>query len=299
MPVIEYTLDNKPYQVVQLTNKTGIYTLPLAQGLDISTSHTLEVIYRAADLVQNRWRASTAHLRLAGFALDTNGQVLRAPERPKRAIGYGDSITEGVGVDALFTSWQVLGPNNARATWLPEVCEGLGAEYGQLGSGGQGMFQQIEMPPLPQSWDKYDATTSRLTNGKLTPEPDYIFCMMGTNDRNLNPGGGLGPLFQPNLPDITKAYTGWLTAVRGAAPHARIFCIVPPLGFHDSEIKAAVQARHQSRDARVFLIDTSSLKENWGFGPSRLAYDGVHPHVYGQAMLAALILAQVKQTASE
>lgn len=62
--------------------------------------------------------------------------------RTKRAIGYGDSITEGVGVDGLFTSWSLIGVNNARATWFPLVCAVLDCEYGQLGSGGWGMAQR-------------------------------------------------------------------------------------------------------------------------------------------------------------
>jgi hypothetical protein len=56
------------------------------------------------------------------------------------------------------------------ATWFPLVCGGLNCEYGQLGTGGQGMVRPIEIPPLPQTWDRFDATTSRLTDGLLLPE---------------------------------------------------------------------------------------------------------------------------------
>ena len=44
------------------------------------------------------------------------------------------------------------------------------------------MLKPMALPPLPQSWDRYDAATSRLTEGRLVPEPDYVFCCMGTND---------------------------------------------------------------------------------------------------------------------
>src|ERR1700730_1427509 len=108
---------------------------------------------------------------------------------------------------------QSLGPNNARAAWFPVVCAALDCEYGQLGSGGQGMTRALEMPPLGQTWDRYDATTSRLTGGLLVPEPDYVFCGMGTND------------FEK---DISADYTAWLAAVRKACPHAHLFCVVPP-----------------------------------------------------------------------
>jgi hypothetical protein len=161
MPVVEYSIDEGPYHVVQLTRTDEVYTLRLCEGLDRSASHRLEVWFRAADLAQNRWRASTTHLRVAGISLDAGGSLLPCTARPRKAIGFGDSITEGVGVDGLFTSWQSLGVNNARGTWFPVVCAALGCEYGQLASGGQGMSRPIEMPPLPQTW----ITTMRRRRG--------------------------------------------------------------------------------------------------------------------------------------
>jgi lysophospholipase L1-like esterase len=282
MPVVEYSIDEGAFEHVQLTRAGEVYTLPLGKGLDQGASHRLEVYFRAADLGQNRWISPTAHLRIAGIALDAGGSLLPCPSRPQRAIGFGDSITEGVGVDGLFTSWQSLGVNNARGTWFPIVCAALNCEYGQLGSGGQGMTRPIEMPPLPATWDRYDAATSRLSGGLLLPEPDYIFCGMGTNDFGK---------------DITADYVRWLTAMRTACPHARFFCVVPPLGFHAAEVQAAVAARNKAGDPRIYLIDTAPLKAAFraGKGATQLAYDGVHPSMYGSAMLGALIAVEVQK----
>jgi hypothetical protein len=289
MPVVEYSVDDGPFKIVPLTKQGEIYTLPLAEGLDGATPHRLELYFRAADLFQNRWRASTAHLRIAGIELAADGSLLSCPQRSKRAIGFGDSIFEGVGVDGLFTSWQLLGVSNARATWFPIVCAGLDCEYGQLGAGGQGMATKLmAMPPLPETWDHYDAATSRLAGKLLLPEPDYVFCGMGTND------------FQQDISrpiDITKDYTRWLTAVRAACPNARIFCVVPPLGWHAAEIQAAVAARHKADDRRVHLIDTAPLRSAFRSGnkPTRLAYDGVHPTIYANALLGSLIAVEVQK----
>jgi hypothetical protein len=282
MPVVEYSVDEGPFDVVQLAETGRVYTLPMGSRLNAGTAHRLDVWFRAADLAQSRWKSSTAHLRIAGLALDAGGSLVPCAVRSGRAIGFGDSITEGVGVDGLFTSWQSLGVNNARAAWFGIVCAALGCEYGQLGSGGQGMTRPIEMPPLPQTWDRHDPTTSRLAGGLLLPEPNYVFCAMGTND------------FEK---DITRDYTGWLTAVRKACPHARIFCIVPPLGFHKGEIEAAVVSRNQAGDRKVHLIDTSPFKSAFraGTGATQLAFDGVHPSTYGSAMLAAFIAAEVQR----
>ena len=281
MPVIEYSIDEGEFKVAPL-NKTDLnYTLDLAQGLNATMPHRIEVVFRAADLLQDRWGSSKAHLRVAGIALDKGGVLLPAPRRPKKAIGFGDSITEGVGADGLFTSWQLLGVNNARATWFPIVCAALDCEFGQLGSGGLGMTRALNLPPLPRVWDHHDAGSSRLMGGLLLPEPDYVFCSLGTNDYDKN---------------VTNDYTDWLSAVRRACPNARIFCVVPPLQVHRAEILAAVASRNQARDPRVYLIETARLAPGFrsGQGATQLAHDGVHPSLYGHAMLAAIITDQVR-----
>jgi lysophospholipase L1-like esterase len=181
--------------------------------------------------------------------------------------------------------------NNARVTWFPLVCAALDCEYGQLGTGGQGMVRtNLQIPPLPETWDHYDATTSRLSAGLLQPEPDYVFCAMGTNDFEEK-----DKVFKHM--NITAAYTGWLAAVRKASPHAAIFCVTPPLGWHASEVGEAVAARRRDGDPQIYLIDTAPLKGGFraGDGATRLACDGVHPSVYGNAMLATLIVAEAQK----
>jgi lysophospholipase L1-like esterase len=284
MPVIEWSADDGPFASQQLSETGALYPFPIASKLDIAASHRLEVYFRAADLGQKRWTTSTAHLRIAGLSLDDDGTLDAYPKRAKRAIGFGDSITEGVGVDGLFTSWQKLDVNNARGSWFPVVCAALDCEYGQFGSGGQGMVKDLEMPGLPKTWDHYDAATSRLTNGLLLPEPDYVFCNMGTNDF-----GGT---------DITGAYTDWLASVRKACPHTQVFCVVPPSGVHRDEIRAAVAARTAADDHAVHLIDIPALNATITVHPpgaTQLCCDGVHPTVQGQGIFAACIVAQVQQ----
>jgi lysophospholipase L1-like esterase len=282
LPVIEYSVDEGPFLALPLLENDFVYTLPLADGLDVSAEHPIEVYFRAADLTQDRWTASTAHLRLAGFRIDKGASLRPSSLRPRRAICYGDSITEGVGVDGFFNSWQSLQVNNARTTWFPLVAASLDCEFGQLGSGGHGVSRTFELPPLNLTWDRFDSRTSRLTDGRLLPEPDYIFCALGTNDFDC---------------DITTDYTAWLTSMRAACPNARFFCVVPSLGVHQAEIAAAVTARHQAGDLKVHLIDTNSVKPKFRTDQTatQLAHDGVHPSNYGQAVLGTLIAAEVRK----
>ncbi len=282
MPVIEYSIDEGSFTTKPLSRAGDIYTLPVAENLDPAKEHRLAVFFRASDLTRERWKSSMTHLRLAGLALDAGATLRPTPTRPRRTIGFGDSIVEGVGTDGLFTSWQKLDVNNARGTWFPLVAAALDAEYGQLGSGGQGMTRVIHLPGLVDTWDRFDASTSRLIAGKLLPEPDYIFCAMGTNDYEKN---------------ITADYTRWLTEMRKACPSAHFFCIVPPLGLHREEIVAAVDARHGQQDRRVHLVETQALAAGFrvGQGATQLAYDGVHPSQYGHALLGAVITSEVQK----
>ena len=289
MPVVEYSIDGGAFRSIQLDPAGKVYDLPLSGTLELQQVHRIEFFFRAADLCRERWFSPLAHLRLIGIVLDEGGKLCAQAGRSHRAIGFGDSITEGVGIDGYFTSWQQLSVNHARASWLPLVCTALDCEYGQLGSGGQGMVNtSMPVPPLPQTWHRYDASASRLTDERLLPEPDYIFCAMGTNDfKNQD-------YKQPE--DITDVYTEWLNAVRQACPTARIFCVVPPFGWHREEIRTAVATRRLAGDNRVDWIDTRPLRDGFipGYIPSQLAYDGVHPSMYGSALLAAVITAAVR-----
>lgn len=283
MPSIEYTIDRGEFKTITLGETNGIYTLRLAAGLESSKPHRVDLYFRSADLGQKRWKTSTAHLRLAGLVLDAGGSLQTPPMRSKRAIVYGDSITEGVGAEGLFKSWAASSVNNARVTWFPVVCAALDCEYGQVGTGGFGVSNsKLEIPPLNEVWDHYDASMSRLKDGLLQPEPDYIFCELGTNDPGL---------------DITRDYIRWLIAMRKACPHAKFFCIVPPLGVHEAEIRTAVSDRNNAGDGNVHLIETELLKNGFrvGQGPTEFGYDGVHPSVYGHAMLGALIAAETQK----
>ncbi len=75
--------------------------------------------------------------------------------------------------------------------------------------------------------------------------------------------------------------------------------MIPPLGWHADQVATAVTARNRSGDRRVYLIDTAPLKaafhESHG---TQLAADGVHPSVYGNAMLATRIAVEVQKVLS-
>jgi lysophospholipase L1-like esterase len=285
-PILEASLDHGPALVHQVGRSGHRTTLELAAALDPNVPHTLSVSFRAGTLIE-RWLAPARRLRLGGWRLDAGARLLPSPCRPALAIGWGDSITEGVGVDSLFASWSELGPNRAQATWLPIVAQALQAEYGQLGSGGQSLTAAIPggLPPLRDTWSIYDGGgQTRLRQGRLDPQPDYVFCNHGTNDR-IDPGA---------------AYLRWLEAVRQAAPKADLFVVVPINGFWRREITAVVSGRRAAGDQRTHLVDCPDLQAAAPAGghPTALAFDGAHPNALGQALFGAAVATRAARALS-
>jgi lysophospholipase L1-like esterase len=287
MPVLDWCVDKGPRQTRQLT-QTTLHAFPLAQGLDPSKPHEAQVWLRATGLAEHRWTAPTDHLRVAGIALDDGATLADVALRPKRLIAFGDSITEGVGVEARFNSWTDLTPNNAEKTWAPLLASTLDCEYGQLGCSGLGMVMPREIPPFPQTWSFYDAGHSKLQNGRLVPEPDYIFNNLGTNDARPTD-------------NLTQPYAQWLQDVRTAAPHAKIFVVIPLMGVHRLEIMQAVQLSLNNGatrgDRNIHLIDLPELKPWFDVtrGATTYSYEGCHPSAEGQALFAAHLLVKVQK----
>jgi hypothetical protein len=295
MPMVECSVDFGPFVSMQLSSVDEEYVVPLLHGGSARTRHHIEVSFRSAMLARERWTSSKYNLRIAGFDVNNGASVAPPSRRPKTAIGYGDSITEGVYSELLAMEkgtefYANLAHNNARTTWFPLVCAALGCEYGQLGTGGQGMVvTHLQMPPLADTWDHHDKDTSRLTAGKLLPEPDYIFCEMCSNDF-VNESGARRHL------DVTEAYLRWLASVRNACSNAFVFCVAPPLGWHAEELARVVSIARGRGDRRVYLIDTAPLRHLFSVNvPTQIACDGVHPHGYGNALLGALIATRAQR----
>ncbi len=285
---IEYSVDDLTFVSKQLGTPadSDIYDITLAEGLNPEENHLVEVYFRSGELGP-RWSNSRGHLRINGLVLDEGGKISVYPKRPKYALCFGDSITEGVGAVGHFTTWDETSPNSARVTWFPVVCEALDCEYGQAGSGGHGIQQRtMEIPPLVDSWSYLWQDTSRLKHGKLIPSPDYIFCNMGTNDNS--PEGR-------HTVDFVTPYLKWLKDIRKAAPKAMIFMVVPPNGVHRENISTVLA---KCGDKNVYIIDTPRLNNRITVRPptpTSLTSDAVHPNEYGHALFGATVAVEAQK----
>ena len=271
MPKVRWSLDDG--RLVTLYLKRGQKTIDIADHLK-DGSHTLAFYLASTDAYADRWNRPVQSLKITGIEIDA-GAAVSAPSgpialEPKRALLFGDSITEGMWVlGDSKDSTKAVELNDATQAWPAMLAEALGTEYGICGFGGQSWVRFMkEVPPLPQSWKDYSKGRSRLFDGKFSPVPDYVFVNMGTNDGST---------------DVSAPAERWLRDVlQAVGPRTQVFVA--------ADLKQAVA---KESDARVFLLD---LGPKWAYGlhtygvPARVAYDGLHPDAQAAGRYAAALI---------
>jgi hypothetical protein len=274
---IEWSIDGGAavYQVVT----AGSTTISLGSNLAYASSgspHTIQFwwLSNLGGGTPDLWTTPSSVWRITGVTLDT-GETLQAPTLlSKRAILFTDSIGT-----TPSNSDNGGNPDPARNSFAP-LMVGLGCEWGDVAFGGQGISQGIlgwasyNVPGIftpgndtASSWNKYDANHSRLISTLLSPPPDYIFIMEGTNDYVH---GGVDATLSANL-------AAFITALRAAAPNAIIYVVQPFGGFKGPQILTGVIA---ANDPRTFYIPMPTWV-NTGLNAGGPSYaspaDGIHP----------------------
>jgi hypothetical protein len=277
---VVYSIDNKPWVEVPIFGNTTEIVIPYAE-VNATITHTLQLqIYNSLQGA-NRWNSPAtggAALVVKGLTLDGGAKVLPPALLPRRAIFFGDSITEGVNAECRNTPETVaaegggvarvpgdvpepggdLSANSATKTWGPTVAAALRAEYSQVGFGslgwvvsGAGGVPAFYVPGQESvnSWNKHYNTANRSFDNL-----DYIFVGHATND-GLREGSKATAA-------VTAAVTGWLGGARAAAgPKTAIFLCVPFGSFGAANepkgsLKAGFDAyQAKNEDPHTYFID--------------------------------------------
>ena len=236
---VVFSIDNKPWVEVPIFGNTTEIAIPYAE-INASSTHRLQLQIYNSMQGANRWHNPAqggAALVVKGLTLDSGAKVLPPALLPRRAIFFGDSITEGVNAECRNTPETSTGvpgdvpepggdlsANSATKTWGPTVAAALGAEYSQVGFGslgwvvsGAGGVPAFYVPGKESvnSWDKHFNVANR-----SFANLDYIFVGHATND-GLRQGSKVTAA-------VTTAVAGWLRAARvKAGPKTAIFLCVP------------------------------------------------------------------------
>jgi hypothetical protein len=234
-PAIEYSVDGGAWTRTQLASSST--TISIATGLSQGI-HTVEIIFVGVMWSTNdRWTTPVMALKITGISVDS-GKLLYSPTiKPKRAMFFGDSHSEGYEAGGVGTT---VANQNARLAWPRLLADYLDAEYGVAGFAGQGytVGGGGSVPNCQSAWNLYSSGKSRLTSGDFTPTADYIISGHGTNDSD----------------DSTLSTAVQATAEAWAAVNelTAVFILLPPSNGKRTRILAASSA------AGVIGVDTNT-----------------------------------------
>lgn len=296
-PLLAYCVDG-----VWASNVPCAGRVPI-QNLKGAGPHLLTVFVQSSQQAK-RWGSGQEkgvnQVRVKGLAVDPQASAGSAPQATKWAWIVGDSITEGIQAgpkgDDNLACWSYF---------VGQSLESLGYEYGVSACGFSGWLRpgdaSGDVPAFysvsggqyddrRSRWNKINAQASLLDSdgklsgyGKTGQEPAVVIINLGTND-------GLNKV---SVDDLGQSIAGGLNAIRAAAPHAKIFVLIPFGRFEANALQTAVKEAnlHDADSSAISLID---LGENVSRALTASKFwGGLHPDMRGHANISALILARI------
>jgi lysophospholipase L1-like esterase len=251
---------------------------------------------------QQDWLTDAEHLRVTGVQVSGgSGFLNNSFARSKTAVFFGDSITEG-GVQtyepnapdrpANFPFTDIVN-NFSYKTYAARLGDLLNVEYGQVGWSGSGWIRPATptgSPPLLDSWLRYNGQST--AQRSFSPQPDYVFMNLGTNDIPFNAGEN-----NINFNVTDTAYT-WLKEARQRIPGAEIFVIYPFNQTKNAELRQAIvrYLNENPGDTKVHALNLGAEGAKGLVGPyiAEFAVDSVHPTASRHQQLAGFLYDKIK-----
>jgi lysophospholipase L1-like esterase len=246
-----YSIDGADFKYIQ--NVSG--TVNLTPTALSAGTHSLLVSYRVVG------GSYTGDAVFQGLALDSGATTVRAAVSSKLIEFVGDSITLGT-----------TSSRNALTAYGWLTGSRLGVEHTQLGYGGACLVATSDgCASVAAQFLKtgYSATSANWDFSRYTASA--VVVNLGTNDKSHNVASAT---FQ-------SGYVSFLQTIRSKYPNAAIFALETFSKRYATETQAAVTARTNAGDAKVYYVNTE------GWLPSDGLSDSVHPNDKGHAAIAA------------
>jgi lysophospholipase L1-like esterase len=238
---------------VNFKNVSG--TVSLTPARLPAGNHTLVVNYRQ---VAGSYHGDAV---FGGLSLDPGARTFPLPVSPKLIEFVGDSITAGT------TSSQLAITDYG---WI--TGQTLGVEHSQIAIGGACLVETADgCFGMSQRFLDIDAPTGAAAWNFTRYQASAVVINLGTNDV----GHGV------HTPQFQSTYTTFLQTIRGKYPNAAIFALETFRMRYVAQTQAAVKARNDAGDARVFFVNTE------GWIPADGLSDSVHPNDKGHQAIAA------------
>ncbi len=239
-----------PYPHLWIRVDGGAKTeVPLERYLRIEAestgNHHVEIIFKSAVEMQHRWYAPLiGKVSFCGFESDEQGVL---PEDNRPVIEFiGDSITEGVLIDAQYDPGKLDQPNrvyqdDATATYAWLTAKNLGMKPVVMGYGATG-FLTAGQGAVPKAIDAYPYCYNGVPYKGSNPE--IIVLNYGVNDR-LN-----------EKTVYLDAYCEFLLLLRKRNPQAIIVALSPFYGVYEPELKETINSFNKDNNENIIFIGT-------------------------------------------
>lgn len=209
-------------------------------------THTARIEYRSGDMV------------FEGLVLDAGAHTV-SPALPSTLLEFvGDSITDGYNTPRLAVDaygWKVGEMLHVRHTQIARAGYCLVAQSGCVGQSTQ-FFDSDSTGNVAWDFSRYQANA--------------VIINLGTNDHDH---GVSSSTFQ-------SAYTSFLGNIRAKYPNAVIFVMETFKQYYITQTKAAVAARNNAGDSKVYYVDTTGWLSSADYS------DGTHPTPQGHTIVA-------------
>lgn len=248
-PQIEYRVDGGPWNVATVASSVTVTMNSNTTGF---ANHLLELVVKGSSEFSNRWNGTSNIVKLTGITLDASKTISKPNALPLYGLYLGDSITEGS--ITIAASGDATAKEDGILGWAYESGRLLGAEFGVVGFGGQGIVASGagSVPAITSTYANIYSGVSR----SFSPMPDYICVNVGTND---------------GTSDTTSAMTTLLNGLISATTTTKIVVLRPFNGTSQSTyIQAAISAC--SDPSRVTYINTA------GWFVTANSFDSLHPN---------------------
>lgn len=269
----DVTTNEHPYPHLWIRVDGGAKVeVPLERYLRIEAAgegiHLVEIIFKSAVEMQHRWYPPLiGKVSFSGFEAEQAGVL---PEDNRKIIEFiGDSITEGVLIDAQYNPGHLGQPNrvyqdDVTATYAWLTAENLGMKPIVMGYGAVGMTTsgQGAVPAVEHAYPYcYDGVPYQ------GADADVIVINHGANDNRKDES------------EYINAYLRFLHLVRKRNRNAMIIVLSAFYGVHEKALGKMVQSYNaENRDSVVF-IGTDGWIPREPFHPLREGHKIVAEHL--------------------
>jgi lysophospholipase L1-like esterase len=225
--------------------------------------------------------ASYGHTTLHNIILDKGGVAMDPP--PRRGFVYealGDSITAGFKV----TGSPAAMTEDVFKTYEYHLAQHWGVDdWNVVARSGIGIVERVDEHAFHKQYEcasfEFGACTKPWDFSQRIP--DVVSVNLGTNDYTFA---------SPTLQQFTQQYKDLIARIRGTAPQATIFAMIPIIyscigGKYSTMRDGILHAVEQLQDPKVHIIETGSQSDQWLNCGSEFS-DWTHPTVVGHKKFA-------------